>query len=139
MAWSHLLMLHTLNPVLKFDGYWLLTDLTGSRNLHQRIRSIARQAWQALAPTGAHRLPPRREMALLIGFVTIAFIYFTYVLVVLGHNLAAAASGVFQPLSVSQAVANAALLALCIVMAGGVSLLLARSLTLFARENSNDR
>jgi hypothetical protein len=46
---------------------------------------------------------------------------------------------VFHPLSIPQALANATLLALCIAMAGGVSLLLARSLTLFAREKSDDR
>jgi hypothetical protein len=65
--------------------------------------------------------------------------YFTYVLVMLGHNIAAAASGVLHPLTVPQALANATLLALCIAMAAGVSLLLARSLTLFARENADAR
>jgi putative peptide zinc metalloprotease protein len=138
IAWSHLLMLHTLNPVLKFDGYWLLADLTGSHNLHDRIRSIARQTWQALGQK-VRDLPPRRDVALLIGFVTIALAYFTYVLVMLGHNIAAAASGVLHPLTVPQALANATLLALCIAMAAGVSLLLARSLTLFARENADAR
>jgi putative peptide zinc metalloprotease protein len=139
IAWSHLMMLHTLNPVLKFDGYWLLADLTGSYNLHQRIRSIAGRAWQALARTQAHRMPQRREMALLIGFVTIALVYFTYVLVMLAHNIAAAALGVLHPVSALQALANGTLLALCIVMSGGVALLLARSVTLFAREDSDDR
>ncbi len=31
-------MLFTLNPVFKFDGYWLLSDLSGLHNLHQRVR-----------------------------------------------------------------------------------------------------
>ena len=139
IAWSHLLMLHTLNPVLKFDGYWLLADLTGSPNLHRRIRSIARHAWDTLARGQVRDLLRHPEMALLIGFVTIALAYFAYVLIMLGHNIAVAAAGVFHPLSIPQALANATLLALCIAMAGGVSLLLARSLTLFAREKSDDR
>ena len=31
-------MLFTLNPVFKFDGYWLLSDLSGLHNLHQKLR-----------------------------------------------------------------------------------------------------
>lgn len=31
-------MLFTLNPVFKFDGYWLLSDLSGLHNLHQQVR-----------------------------------------------------------------------------------------------------
>ncbi len=45
IAWTHFLMLHTLNPVLKYDGYWLLTDLAGIPNLHAEIRNAARQTW----------------------------------------------------------------------------------------------
>jgi putative peptide zinc metalloprotease protein len=32
-----LLMFFTLNPVFKLDGYWLLVDLSGLRNLHRRV------------------------------------------------------------------------------------------------------
>ncbi|NVE00400.1 hypothetical protein [Massilia sp. BJB1822] len=31
-------MLFTLNPMFKFDGYWLLSDLSGLHNLHQQMR-----------------------------------------------------------------------------------------------------
>ena len=31
------LMAFTLNPVFKLDGYWLLVDLSGLRNLHRRV------------------------------------------------------------------------------------------------------
>lgn len=31
------LMIFTLNPVFKLDGYWLLVDLSGLRNLHRRV------------------------------------------------------------------------------------------------------
>ncbi len=43
ITWTHFLMLHTLNPVLKYDGYWLLTDLAGIPNLHAAIRDTARR------------------------------------------------------------------------------------------------
>ncbi len=33
---SAFLMLHTLNPCIKMDGYWLLSDLLGYYNLHER-------------------------------------------------------------------------------------------------------
>ncbi|TGD71740.1 hypothetical protein E4634_16630 [Mangrovimicrobium sediminis] len=36
-------MLHTLNPFLKFDGYWLLSDLTGVVNLHARVGETLRR------------------------------------------------------------------------------------------------
>src|SRR6185295_11419488 len=45
---THYLMLHTLNPVLKYDDYWLLSDLTGVHNLHQSVRRIGVAAWRAL-------------------------------------------------------------------------------------------
>jgi putative peptide zinc metalloprotease protein len=137
IAWSHVLMLHTLNPVLKFDGYWLLADLTGAHNLHQWIRSIAQRAWQAARHRAA--LPARHEMVVLLAFITIAFAYFGYVLAMLGHDLAASAAGALHSTSAAQALANFALLLACVVMAVGVSLLLARSLTVLARETPHDR
>jgi len=36
---SIMMMLTTLNPIFKFDGYWLLSDLTGNYNLHRKIAS----------------------------------------------------------------------------------------------------
>ena len=130
-------MLHTLNPVLKFDGYWLLADLTGAHNLHQWIRSIAQRAWRAVRQSAS--LPARREMVVLLAFITIASVYFAYVLAMLGHNIASAAAGAFHSISAAQTLASSALLATCLVMAIGVSLLLARSLTVLARETPDDR
>jgi hypothetical protein len=31
-------ILSTLNPILKYDGYWILSDLLGIENLHARLR-----------------------------------------------------------------------------------------------------
>ncbi|HEY1284427.1 MAG TPA: hypothetical protein VGE96_08105, partial [Steroidobacteraceae bacterium] len=87
---SHYLMLHTLNPVLKYDGYWLLSDLTGVHNLHQSVRRIATAAGHALCLRQASLLPARRELALLGGFVAAAVAYFAYTLALLGQSLASA-------------------------------------------------
>ena len=51
-------MLFTLNPVFKFDGYWLLSDLSGLHNLHQRVRqnvaSMLGSIFKAPAPAFAN-------------------------------------------------------------------------------------
>jgi putative peptide zinc metalloprotease protein len=75
---SHYLMLHTLNPVLKFDGYWLLSDLSGSYNLHARIKQIWGRVFRAVARRGGE-WPGRWEMALLLGFTAFAAVYFWFV------------------------------------------------------------
>jgi putative peptide zinc metalloprotease protein len=42
MVWiTNFMMLYTLNPVLKQDGYWVLSDLSGLRNLHDQMRQTA--------------------------------------------------------------------------------------------------
>jgi putative peptide zinc metalloprotease protein len=139
IAWSHVLMLHTLNPVLKFDGYWLLADLTGTHNLHRWIRSIAQRSWQAATLMRSRDLPAPREMVLLLAFVAIAVVYFAYLLATLGHSIATAAVGALYSLSPMQTLASAALLTIWLVMAAGLALLLARALTAFARETADDR
>ncbi|HEU4626321.1 MAG TPA: hypothetical protein VFS52_16240 [Steroidobacteraceae bacterium] len=139
IAWSHCLMLHTLNPVLKFDGYWLLADLTGAHNFHGWVRSIARRTWRAVVLMEQSPLPAPRELAVLIAFVAIAAVYFAYVLAMLGNSIAAAAAGLAHSHSSLQALASSALLGMWLVMAAGLALLLARSLTLFAREKVDDR
>ncbi len=43
LSWmSTLAMLHTLNPFFKFDGYWLLSDLSGAVNLHAKVGATLR-------------------------------------------------------------------------------------------------
>lgn len=42
-----LLIVNTLNPFLKYDGYWFLSDVTGLTNLHGRMRNVTRE-WAAL-------------------------------------------------------------------------------------------
>jgi putative peptide zinc metalloprotease protein len=147
IAWSHVLMLHTLNPVLKYDGYWLLSDLSGAHNLHKKTRDIARCAWRALVLRQFRRLPERRELMLLGAFAAAAVAYFVYVLLMLGRNVAAVTwrvvaswtAGGGGSLPSLQAVGESALLALLLAMTVGISLVLARSLSAIAHGSHNDR
>ena len=149
---THYLMLHTLNPVLKYDGYWLLSDLTGVHNLHQSVRRIAVAVWRALSLRHTALLPASRALMLLGGFVVAAFTYFAYTFTVLGNALASTAArtmeswAAFDVSSTTHAVltslrgtGESLLLALLVFMASGTAVLLARSLGGIARETSNDR
>ncbi len=140
IVWTHFLMLHTLNPVLKYDGYWLLTDLAGIVNLHDTIRDTARRTWSALINGMA--LPTAKPLLSLAAFVIFATAYFGYVFVVLGHNIGRSLSASLQqwtdhgamPARMWRAAGESAVLALFIVMALSLALLFARSLyALFAR------
>jgi putative peptide zinc metalloprotease protein len=62
IAWTFFLMLHTLNPVLKYDGYWLLTDLAGTPNLHARIRESAQHVWSVVRRIPGACLPTTKPL-----------------------------------------------------------------------------
>ena len=136
MAWTHFLMLHTLNPVLKYDGYWLLTDLGGMPNLHEQIRSSARDVWRKLRHAADSHLPPLKPLAILCAFGAIAVAYFAYTFAMLGMNIGRGASEIAQHWSLRDSApfgnwhvaGESALLALLIVMALSLAFLLARSL-----------
>jgi putative peptide zinc metalloprotease protein len=137
MVWTHFLMLHTLNPILKYDGYWLLTDLFGVSNLHDQIRKRTREMWRALCRKPETCMPSAKSLSLLAGFGCIAGVYFTYVLAMLGRNIGRGASEVATRWAVRQSTpfgawhvaGESALLALLVVMAVSVACLLARSIT----------
>jgi putative peptide zinc metalloprotease protein len=136
MAWTHFLMLHTLNPVLKYDGYWLLTDLGGMPNLHEQIRASARQAWLAIRQVTQERWPSLKQLALLSAFGAMAAAYFIYTLALLGTNIGHGASEIARrwvlrdstPFGNWHVVGESALLALLLVMALSLACLLARSI-----------
>ncbi|HZF17209.1 MAG TPA: hypothetical protein VE046_14820 [Steroidobacteraceae bacterium] len=123
---SHFLVLNTLNPVLKYDGYWLLCDLSGRYNLHAQIRAIARQSLDSLW-RGSCTPPPARDVALLALFLALATAYFAYLLYFMGHNLAYAASNLSGDRSAWQLSLASMGLVLLVAAAAGVSLLLARA------------
>ena len=105
-------MLFTLNPVFKFDGYWLLSDLSGLHNLHQRVRNSA-AAWFAARlgkPTRASQKPPetRLQRWILYPYTVLSLGYFIYFALFLGTELAGLAGSLPARLaSDSQAVAQA--------------------------------
>lgn len=124
---THFLILNTLNPVLKYDGYWLLCDLSGRHNLHAQIRAIARRSVAALLRRRPCTPPPAADAALFGLFLALAAAYFAYLLYFMAHNLAYAASNLSGEQSVWRLALAATGLALLTVAATGVSLLLARA------------
>ena len=136
MVWTHFLMLHTLNPVLKYDGYWLLTDLGAMPNLHEQIRSSATQILQTLRHAADARFPTPKQFTILCAFSAIAFAYFACTLAMLGTNIGHGASEIAQrwsargstPFGNWHVVGESALLALLVVMALSLAVLLARSI-----------
>jgi putative peptide zinc metalloprotease protein len=148
IVWSHLLMLHTLNPVLKFDGYWLLTDLAGVSNLHAQIRDSARQTLFAIRGTAVP--PPQhagwpcaKALTLLCAFTGLAVIYFSFALIVLGNGIGRSAGEAFNrwashdgaPLGLWHAVGESAVLALLVIVAFSFSFLLAHSITRVGKDS----
>ncbi|MEJ1966613.1 MAG: hypothetical protein WDO56_35765 [Gammaproteobacteria bacterium] len=140
MLWTHFLMLHTLNPVLKYDGYWLLTDLAGVSNLHQQIRKWARVVWLTLSRAPGACLPPPKSLALLAGFTSAAAAYFACTLAMLGTHIGDGAGEVairwatrqITPFGRWHVAGESALLSLLLFMAVSIACLLARSLTRIA-------
>ncbi len=77
------LMLYTLNPALKFDGYWLLSDLSGIYNLHGHVRSKVcdiLRACRMLPPTECDGMLRWQDILLVFSFITLSAAFFAYVL-----------------------------------------------------------
>lgn len=74
---SMLLMLTTLNPVFKYDGYWIFSDLLNVTNLHARISDHLRMLLVSDRATRAGLL--RTQMtAVSVAFVVLAVGYIFY-------------------------------------------------------------
>ncbi|MDY0978474.1 hypothetical protein SOM61_26260 [Massilia sp. CFBP9012] len=85
-------MLLTLNPVFKFDGYWLLSDLSGLHNLHRQVRqSIFTLIARAMRKQSASR--PPLQGTILHAYLLLSACYFFYIGLFLGRELIS--SGVF--------------------------------------------
>jgi len=62
------LMFFTLNPVFKLDGYWLLVDLSGLRNLHRRVgQSIQTFFLKLVGKKGPEMEPLNRSRKIILG------------------------------------------------------------------------
>lgn len=68
-------MLFTLNPVFKFDGYWLLSDLSGIHNLHQQVQKSSAEFFGALF---ARRKINLRQQWVLHSYALLSIVYFSY-------------------------------------------------------------
>ncbi|MEN3112720.1 HlyD family efflux transporter periplasmic adaptor subunit [Uliginosibacterium paludis] len=76
-AWVTSLLLN-LSPFMRFDGYFILSDLLDMPNLHERAFSLARSALRRLVlgssePDAEHFPPLQRR--LLIGFALTTWLY----------------------------------------------------------------
>ncbi len=134
IVWTHFLMLSTLNPVPKFDGYWLMTDLTGCHNMHQKIRDVARGVWVRLLRRPAAPWPERSDLALLLMFGAVALAYVWYLLAVMAHNIAAVMFEIVTLFaahttgwSLLELLAKIAVLLLLVILTVGLSYSLARA------------
>lgn len=79
-------MLLTLNPVFKFDGYWLLSDLSGLHNLHRQVRqSFSTLIARAMRKQTASR--PPLQASILHAYLLLSACYFVYIGLFLGREL----------------------------------------------------
>lgn len=85
LLWAmNFMMLLTLNPIFKMDGYWLLTDLSGLSNLHQQVRDacvrIARKLFRRpLSETGAPQAQGLR-LKMLYAYTALAAVYYAFII-----------------------------------------------------------
>ena len=84
---THFMMLYTLNPTLKFDGYWLLSDITGVSNLHSKILSSARACVERVRGETARLHLQRHQIWTLIVFSLTSLLYFSYLFISLTMSL----------------------------------------------------
>lgn len=70
-------MLFTLNPVFKFDGYWLLSDLSGCHNLHKQVRQLS-AAFIASLISKHTVIEYLGRSRILYAYAALSFAYFVY-------------------------------------------------------------
>ncbi|MBV7314305.1 hypothetical protein [Shewanella sp. NIFS-20-20] len=79
-------MLYTLNPFFKFDGYWLLSDLSGITNLHQKMRQTVRDLIHPLLH-GRRPILPANDQYLLLAYSLLSLAFFSFFVVFLSQQL----------------------------------------------------
>jgi Zn-dependent protease len=89
---SLFLMATTLNPVFKFDGYWIATDLTNSVNLHKTIRLTLTAMLRGPKSEEWRNHVSRSRVYLAIGFLLVGVSYLAYVFGLMLPIVAASAS-----------------------------------------------
>jgi hypothetical protein len=76
-----LIMVLTLNPALKFDGYWLLVDASGIPNLYPRMSAMLRGIFRKKEPSAAPALSD--ETKIFVGLYAVLVLMFSVLLMVL--------------------------------------------------------
>lgn len=71
-------MLYTLNPFFKFDGYWLLSDLSGETNLHSKMRHTMATIFKAIVTLRKPDVSVKKDNALLFTYTFLSLIFFGY-------------------------------------------------------------
>lgn len=100
------------NPLLKFDGYYLLSDLLEIPNLQQRSQRLFRNWFLSRClgiPTGDEHLLVPSTKRWLAAYVVLAFLYRILLLFIIGIMLV----GVFRPVGLAPA---AKILALALIL-----------------------
>jgi len=84
-------VMYTLNPLLRFDGYWLLCDLTGVPNLRAAsqlaLRSLMGRAPSPLHSAGEHALSLGTRVRAALAVYAATSIVFATALAVIGVRL----------------------------------------------------
>lgn len=79
-----------LNPIFKFDGYWIVADCLGVTNLYEQPRRLARHVWSRLRGRSGGAWPwPRSVTAVLVPYSIASFAFLAVYFVTLGPNIAA--------------------------------------------------
>lgn len=71
----------SLNPIFKFDGYWMMADALGVTNLGEQPRRVAKHAWRRLRGLPVEALPwPRGVIVALAVYTPLSFAFWGYFL-----------------------------------------------------------
>jgi putative peptide zinc metalloprotease protein len=76
-----LIMVLTLNPALKFDGYWLLVDASGIHNLYPRMSAMLKGIFRKREASAAPALSD--ETKIFVGLYLVLVLMFSGLLMVL--------------------------------------------------------
>ena len=81
VLWIDLMVVATLNPVLRMDGYWLLADLAGSSGLREESVAALKDFLLSFAggSSNGRRLPERKRLLLTVyALVSVCVFAWTY-------------------------------------------------------------
>lgn len=90
---TFLLMATTINPVMKYDGYWILSDLLNVTNLHTRVANHLRTMLTG-KQSGRRKLLCSRWTAASLLFALVALGYMAYIVSELARTWSLALSNV---------------------------------------------